>query len=192
MPLTYDPSAIRYASTQEAYGYTWTLDKIESDSAQVWKNAKGHEAIVPKQSSEIAAHRPDPRKGVFKDNDAECIIKGEYISYLPIPEGTWNNVEPNEYPGSGAGNGSQPVIIYAGVAKGQWAVSISIDRSSLAPSSCLVLAKKEQNDFVTIYDEYFEQRIMTENQIEGMITYWANEHRFGKNMNDAVIIREDS
>jgi hypothetical protein len=53
MSLTYDPNAIRYASTQEAYGCTWTLNKIESDGAQVWKNAKGHEALVPKVESQV-------------------------------------------------------------------------------------------------------------------------------------------
>ncbi len=46
MSLIHDPSAIRYASTQEAYGQLWTLDKVEPDGAQVWKNAKGQTAMV--------------------------------------------------------------------------------------------------------------------------------------------------
>jgi hypothetical protein len=46
MSLKHDPSAIRYASTQEAYGQLWTLDKVEPDGAQVWKNGKGHTAMV--------------------------------------------------------------------------------------------------------------------------------------------------
>ncbi len=31
MSLIHDPSAIRFASTQEAYGQLWTLDKVESE-----------------------------------------------------------------------------------------------------------------------------------------------------------------
>ncbi len=46
MSLKHDPSAIRYASTQEAYGQIWTLDKVEPDGAQVWKNGKGQTAMV--------------------------------------------------------------------------------------------------------------------------------------------------
>lgn len=53
MSLTYDPSAIRYASTQEAYGCTWTLNKIEDDGAQVWKNSQGQEAIVQKACDQV-------------------------------------------------------------------------------------------------------------------------------------------
>ncbi len=46
MSLKHDLSAIRYASTQEAYGQLWTLDKVEPDGAQVWKNGKGQTAMV--------------------------------------------------------------------------------------------------------------------------------------------------
>lgn len=53
MSLIHDPSAIRYASTQEAYGSTWTLNKIEGDGAQVWKNSQGQEAIVQKTCDQI-------------------------------------------------------------------------------------------------------------------------------------------
>lgn len=60
MSLTYDPHAIRYASTQEAYGCTWTLNKIEPDGAQVWKNAKGHEALVPKCTATVQANLGNP------------------------------------------------------------------------------------------------------------------------------------
>jgi hypothetical protein len=55
MSLKHDPSAIRYASTQEAYGTTWTLDSIDSDGAQTWKNAKGHTALVQKAVEQVAA-----------------------------------------------------------------------------------------------------------------------------------------
>ncbi len=58
MSLIHDPSAIRYASTQEAYGFTWTLDKIEPDGAQVWKNSKGHEAIVQKAAATVSRGKP--------------------------------------------------------------------------------------------------------------------------------------
>jgi hypothetical protein len=53
MTLKHDPSAIRYVSTQEAYGTTWTLDSIASDGAQTWKNAKGHTALVHKAAAEV-------------------------------------------------------------------------------------------------------------------------------------------
>jgi hypothetical protein len=58
MSLIHDPSAIRYASAQQAYGTTWTLDRIESDGAQVWKNSKGQTAMV--QAESVANLPPSP------------------------------------------------------------------------------------------------------------------------------------
>lgn len=53
MPLVYDPSALRYESTQQAYGQTWTLQRIEDDGAQLWRNGQGQEALVPCMQSNV-------------------------------------------------------------------------------------------------------------------------------------------
>lgn len=53
MPLVYDPSALRYESTQQAYGQTWTLQRIEDDGAQLWRNGQGQEALVPRMEVEV-------------------------------------------------------------------------------------------------------------------------------------------
>jgi hypothetical protein len=58
MSLKHDPSAIRYASTQEAYGTTWTLDSTEDDGTQVWKNAKGQTALVQKAVEQVRQQLP--------------------------------------------------------------------------------------------------------------------------------------
>src|SRR5688572_33402931 len=58
MSLKHDPSAIRYASTQEAYGTTWTLESIDSDGAQTWKNPKGHTALVQKAVEQVRQQLP--------------------------------------------------------------------------------------------------------------------------------------
>lgn len=72
MSLKHDPSAIRYASIQEAYGTTWTLDKVEDDGAQVWKNTKGQTAMVQKAVEQIRQQLP-PRP-----------------VWAPIDTGQWN------------------------------------------------------------------------------------------------------
>lgn len=59
MSLIHDPSAIRYASTQQAYGQTWTLSKTEEDGTQVWKNGQEQEAFVPKMVETVRAEVTD-------------------------------------------------------------------------------------------------------------------------------------
>lgn len=76
MGLSYDPTAIRYASTQEAYGYTWTLSKIEDDGSQTWKNAKGHLAVVQKVAETV--RRPEPVLELKFDGTEDLQVPSEF------------------------------------------------------------------------------------------------------------------
>lgn len=108
MSLTYDPTAIRYASTQEAYGQTWILNKVEDDGAQVWRNSKGQEAIVPKMCTKFEPalkinFTPEEKLAILKAEGFS--VCGNLTSFFPMneefrkqmTEGTWENLEPNDY-----------------------------------------------------------------------------------------------
>jgi hypothetical protein len=85
MSLIYDPSAIRYSSTQTAYGCTWTLQKTEDDGAQVWKNAKGQEAIVQKTCDQVRQNHRQYRFNIDdKDYGIDRINKRIASQYPPI------------------------------------------------------------------------------------------------------------
>ncbi len=102
MSLIHDPSAIRYASTQEAYGTTWTLDRIESDGAQLWKNAKGETAMVQQLPEEgmslyiqgqvyqdVSIQLPVsvPSLDITFDSASDFTVQGTITAYFPhIPD----------------------------------------------------------------------------------------------------------
>lgn len=96
MGLTYDSSAIRYATTQKAYGCTWTLNKIENDGAQVWRNAKGQEAIVHKACEQVKqSHREyqvnlsDRNYGLDRLNKRIANNYSARLDTMPRPDPVW-------------------------------------------------------------------------------------------------------
>lgn len=90
MSLIHDPSAIRYASTQEAYGTTWTLDRIEGDGAQIWKNSKGETAMVQRlpdhDTSGIWVFDGKDDTITF-DCVGDFVVQGTITSYFPVVDG---------------------------------------------------------------------------------------------------------
>lgn len=89
MTLKHDPSAIRYASTQEAYGTTWTLESIDSDGAQTWKNAKGHTALVQKAVEQV--RQPQTSSSAGNIYSLDRIAKS--YSLMPRPDPVWKPID---------------------------------------------------------------------------------------------------
>lgn len=96
MPLIHDPSAIRYASTQEAYGTTWTLSKTEDDGAQVWRDKNGKEAIVQKAVEQVrSSHRQYQYGTGDADYGIDRINKRIVDNFPPLGTPVWTLVDFN-------------------------------------------------------------------------------------------------
>lgn len=119
MTLKYDTSGMKYV-TQEAYGTTWELQSTDTDGCQVWRNAAGQQAVVPR----VAAVKPVCIQKLFCGEGTEAIeekvmsivrgtaddlfgsddftITSDYSLRFDCPEpkappGTWTDMEPNGY-----------------------------------------------------------------------------------------------
>jgi len=194
MSLTYDPSAIRYATTQEAYGCTWTLNKVESDGAQIWKNAKGQEALVPKCA--IPVPNPEPTLEIKFDSTENLTVNREVSSYFPISNeireqwvnGTWENLGPNSY------NDERQIDRYLLNGKpyqlervlgtpekpapdprrSRTIQSIGVDVSNSPPRTALVVAEKMINGAIMVHDEVIVDKALTNDEIQELVKNLLN------------------
>jgi hypothetical protein len=90
MSLQHDPSAVRYSTTQDAYGTTWTYLSTDESGSQTWKNTAGQTALVPKIEPFVPkGPSPDYSYGDGVDSlvkASDYAVSGEITAYFPMTQ----------------------------------------------------------------------------------------------------------
>jgi hypothetical protein len=84
MSLQHDPSAVRYSTTQDAYGTTWTYLSTDENGSQTWKNSAGQSAVVPRIEP-FVLKGPSPDYSYGDGVDSLATIPDNHICPSPVP-----------------------------------------------------------------------------------------------------------
>lgn len=91
MTLKYDTSGMKYV-TQEAYGTTWELQSTDTDGCQVWRNAAGQQAVVPRVTSQDPVTNPCKEVSLGRGNSYELLGFDEVVNFDESHAELWKKV----------------------------------------------------------------------------------------------------